>query len=139
MPLHVQEEEGHTRSNLVHYHKTCFTTSYLLSRLTKVIDFPWLSTFVMKQGLGFFFLVDISMGESILQGGQKCCHIVLFSRGVCVWTSTMIISKHIFPKFLLNMVDYNTKNLIANNFFFSNLHCEVPKYICGKKKNITMY
>jgi hypothetical protein len=54
MLVHVQEKEGHTWSNLVHSHKTCFTTSYLLSRLTKVADLPWLSTFVMKQGLGSF-------------------------------------------------------------------------------------
>ncbi len=31
------------------------------------------------------------------------------------------------------MVDYNTKNSIAKKIPFSNLYCEVPKYICGKK------
>ncbi len=47
--------------------------------------------------------------------------------------STMVILEHIFPNFLHNMVDYNTKNSIAKKIPFSNLHCEVPKYICGKK------
>jgi len=32
------------------------------------------------------------------------------------------------------MVDYNTKNLIAKKIHFSNLCCEVAKYICGKKR-----
>jgi hypothetical protein len=87
----------------------------------------------MKQGLSFSFLVDISMGESTLQGGQNCCHIVLFSRGVCVWTSTMIISEHIFPNFLLNMVDYDTKNLIANNCFFPTYIVRFQSIFVAKK------
>ncbi len=140
MPIHVQEKEGHTQSNLVHYHKTCFTTSYLLSRLLKVIDLPWLSPFVMKQGLGFFSCWYLYGVKAHYKGGQKCCHIVLFSRGVCVWTSTMIILEHIFPNFLHNMVDYNTKISIAKNVFFQptlwgskvylwqkNVHHYVPK------------
>jgi hypothetical protein len=36
-------------------------------------------------------------------------------------------------KLLHNMLNYNTKNSIAKNFFFSNLYCEVLKYIYGKK------
>jgi len=84
------------------------------------------------------FLEQLSMilnhyGWSTLQGGQKCCHIVLFSRGVHVWTSTMVILEHIFPTVLHNMVDYNTKNSIAKKFSFSNLYCAILKYICGKK------
>jgi hypothetical protein len=67
------------------------------------------------------------MGETILHGGQKCCHIVLFSRGVHVLTSTMVILEDIFPIFLRNMVHYDTKNSIAKKFSFSNLYCEVPK------------
>jgi hypothetical protein len=79
--------------------------------------------------------VYANMGENTLGGGggQKFCHIVLVSRGVHVWISTMVILEHIFPNFLHNMVDYNTKNSIAKKIIFSNLYCEVPKYICGKK------
>jgi hypothetical protein len=44
-----------------------------------------------------------------------------------------------FPNFLHNMLDYNTNNSIAKFYFFSNLNCEVPKYICGKKIYVTMY
>jgi hypothetical protein len=51
--------------------------------------------------------------ESTSQGGQKCCHIVLLSKGVHVWISTMVILEHIYPNFLHNMVDYNTKNSIT--------------------------
>jgi hypothetical protein len=71
--------------------------------------------------------------------GQKCCHIVLFSRGVHVWTSTMVILQDIFPNFLHNMVDYNTKNSIAKKIPFSNLYCVIPKYICGEKMYVIMY
>ncbi len=53
--------------------------------------------------------------------GQKCCHIVLFSKGVHVWTSTMVILEHIFPNFLHNMVDYDTKNSITKKIHFSQL------------------
>jgi hypothetical protein len=79
------------------------------------------------------------LGESTLRGGQKCCHIVLFSRGVHVWTSTMVILEHIFPNFLHNMIDYNTKNSIAILFNFSNLYCMIPNYIHGKTMYIIMY
>jgi hypothetical protein len=72
-------------------------------------------------------------------GGQKCCHIVLFSKVVRVWTSTMVILKHIFPNFLHNMVEHNTKNSITKIFPFSNLYCAIPKYICGKKMYFIMY
>ncbi len=78
-----------------------------------------------------------NMGESTLWGGQKCCHIVLFYRGVHVWTLTMVILEHIFPIFLHSMVFYNRKNSIT--IFFSNLYWEVPKYICGTKMYVTMY
>jgi hypothetical protein len=60
------------------------------------------------------------MGENTLQGGQKCCHIVLCFRGVNVWTSTMVILKHTFPNFLHYMVGHNTKNLIKKEIYFSN-------------------
>jgi len=50
-------------------------------------------------------------------GGQKCCHIILFSRGVHVWTSIMVILEHIFSIFLHSMVDYNTKNSITKKIF----------------------
>jgi hypothetical protein len=72
-------------------------------------------------------------------GGQKCCHIVQFSKGVHVWISTIVIFKHVFSIFLHNMVDYNTKNSIAKEISFSNLYCEVPKYICRKKMYVTVY
>jgi hypothetical protein len=42
----------------------------------------------------------------------------LFSKSVHVWTSTMVILQHIFPIFLHNMVDYNTKSLITKKYFF---------------------
>ncbi len=72
-------------------------------------------------------------GESTLRGGgQKCCHIVLFSRGVHVLTSTMVILEHVFPKNFHNMVDYNTKSSIAIFKKKFNLYCVIPKYICGK-------
>jgi hypothetical protein len=48
----------------------------------------------------------------------------------------MIIFEFIFPNFLHNIVDYNTKNSIAK-IFFSNLYCAIPKYICGNKMYIT--
>jgi hypothetical protein len=75
-------------------------------------------------------------GESTLWRGKKCCHIVPFSKGVHIWASTMVILEHIFPNFLHNMIDYNIKNSITKKIHFSNLYCEVPKYICGKKKYI---
>jgi hypothetical protein len=37
------------------------------------------------------------------------------------------------------MVDYNTKNSITKKIPFSNLYCEVPKYICGKKMYVIVY
>ncbi len=90
--------------------------------------------------LDFFFSTDGYksksggvLDESTLQAGQKCCHIVLFSKGVHIWTSTMVGLEHIFPNFLHNMVDHNTKNSIENKIHFPNLYCVIPKYICGKK------
>jgi hypothetical protein len=44
-----------------------------------------------------------------------------------------------FLIFLHNMVDYNTKNSITKKIPFSNLYCEVPKYICGKKMYVIVY
>jgi hypothetical protein len=64
------------------------------------------------------WIIIHTKGESTLWGGQKCCHIVLFSKGVHVWTSTMVILEHIFPNLLHNMVDYNTKNSITIYSFF---------------------
>jgi hypothetical protein len=72
-------------------------------------------------------------------GGQKCYHIVLFSKGVHVWTLTMVILEYIFPNFLLNTVDYNTKNSIAIKNHFFSLYCKVPKHICDQKMYIIMY
>ncbi len=60
----------------------------------------------------------ISYGWNHITGGQKCCHIVLFSKGVHVWTSTMLILEHIFPNFLHNMVGHNTKNSIIKKIIF---------------------
>jgi hypothetical protein len=37
------------------------------------------------------------------------------------------------------MVDYNTKDSIAEKILFSNLYCAILKYICGKKMYVTMY
>jgi len=70
-------------------------------------------------------------------GGQKCCHIILFFRGVHVWTSTMVILEHIFSIFLHNMVNYNIS--IKKKIPFSNLYCVIPKYICDKKMYIITY
>jgi hypothetical protein len=50
----------------------------------------------------------------------------------------MVILEDISPNDLHNMVDYNTKNSIAKEFFFSNLYCTIPKYICGKN-NVRHY
>jgi hypothetical protein len=65
--------------------------------------------------------------------------VTLFSSGVHVWTSTMVILEHIFPNFLHNMVGHNTKNLIKKKIIFFNLYCVIPKYICGKRMYVTMY
>ncbi len=83
----------------------------------------------------------MNLGENTLHGGQKCCHmyIIMFFRGVHVWTSTMVILEHIFLKFLHNMVDYNIKNSIAKKIPFFNLYCAIFKYTCGKNTYITMY
>ncbi len=78
-------------------------------------------------------------------GGPKCCHIVLFSRGVHVWTSTMVILEHIFPKFLHNMVDYNTKNSITKKIIFPTYNVQFQSIfvtktctsICTKKCKYT--
>jgi hypothetical protein len=35
------------------------------------------------------------------------------------YVTTMVILEHVFPKKLHNMVNYNTNNLIANNFFLT--------------------
>jgi hypothetical protein len=76
-------------------------------------------------------------GESTLCGGQKCCQIVLFSKGVHVWSSSMVILEHIFLNFLHNMVDHNINNSIEK--IKSNLYCVIAKYICGKRMYIIMY
>jgi hypothetical protein len=78
-------------------------------------------------------------GKTHYEGGQKCCHIVLFSRGVHAWTPTMVILEHIFPNLLHNLVDHNIKNLIKKKIHFSNLYCVIPKYICAKKMYAIMY
>ncbi len=75
------------------------------------------------------------IGESTLRGGQKCCHFVQFSKGVHVWTLTMLILKHIFPIY----VDYNTKNSIEKKILFSNLYCVISKCICDKKMYVIIY
>jgi hypothetical protein len=80
------------------------------------------------------------MGESTLGKGQKCYHIVLFSKGVHVWTLTMVILEHIFPNFSHIMVDHNTKySKIKKKIPSSNLYCVIPKYICDKKMYVIMY
>jgi hypothetical protein len=86
----------------------------------------------------FFFL--LFLGWMHTTGGLKMfSHYIVFSKGVHFWTSTKVILEHIFSNFLHNMVDFNTKNSITKKIHFSNLYCEVPKYICGKKMYITMY
>jgi hypothetical protein len=78
-------------------------------------------------------------GESTLQGGQKCCHIVLFSRGVHVWTSTTIILEHIFPNFLHNMVNHNTKKFKQKEIFFSTYIAWFQNIFVTKKCTSCMY
>jgi hypothetical protein len=58
-------------------------------------------------------------------------HVGLWE-GVHVWTSTMVIFEDIFPNFLHNMVDYNTRIQSQWKFFF-NLYFFILKYIYGKK------
>jgi len=72
-------------------------------------------------------------GESTLQGGQKCYHIVLFSKGVHVWTSTMVILEHNFSTFLHNMVDYNTRNSIAKKIIFPTYIVRFQNIFVAKK------
>jgi hypothetical protein len=55
------------------------------------------------------------------------------TRGVHVRILTMVSLEHIFPNFLHNMVDHNTKNSIKKKIHFSNLYYVIPKYICDKK------
>jgi len=86
-----------------------------------------------------FCCLHVMEGESTLQRGQKCCQIILISKGVHVWTSTMVILKHVFSNFWHNMVNHNTKNSIKKKFHFPNLYCVIPKYICCKQMYITMY
>jgi hypothetical protein len=70
--------------------------------------------------------------KSHCKGAQKCYHIVLFSKGVHVWTSTMVILEHIFPNILHNMVDYNTKNQSLNCFFSQFIVCDSKVYLWPK-------
>jgi hypothetical protein len=58
--------------------------SYLLWNLDEIIQFAPI------------------IGWKHTMGGQKCCHNVLFSRGVHVWTSTMVILEQSFAIFLHN-------------------------------------
>jgi len=74
----------------------------------------------------------ISYGWNHIMGGQKCCHIVLFDRGVHVWTLTMVILEHIFPIFLHNMVNYNTNNSITKKSFFQLIVCDFKVYLWQK-------
>jgi hypothetical protein len=70
--------------------------------------------------------------EKHITRGQKCCHIVLFSNGVHVWTSTIVTLEHIFPNFLHNMVDFNTKN--STQIFFKKklILCNFNVYLWQK-------
>jgi hypothetical protein len=72
------------------------------------------------------------------EGPKMLSHYIVFQRWGHVWTSTIVILEHIFSNVLHNMVDYNTKNSITKKIHFSNLYCEVPTYICGKK-NVRHY
>ncbi len=80
----------------------------------------------------------MNLSENKLQRGYKCCHIVLFSKGVHVWTSTMVILKCIFRIFLHNMVDYNINNSIGKkNSFFQLILCNSKIYLW--QKNVRYY
>ncbi len=57
--------------------------------------------------------------KSHYEGAKNVVTLYYFIGVSIVWTSTMVILKHIFPKILRNMVDYNTNNSIT--IFFSNL------------------
>jgi hypothetical protein len=70
-------------------------------------------------------------------GGRMLSHCIV-SKGVHVWTSTMVILKHIFLFFLHNMEYYNRKNWITILFFFQLILCDSKeylwqKYVCIKK------
>ncbi len=66
-------------------------------------------------------------------GGQKCCHIVLFSKDFYVWTSTMVILQHIFPNCLHNMIDYNIKNSITKKIPFPTYIVRFQNIFVAKK------
>jgi hypothetical protein len=72
------------------------------------------------------------MSESTLWEGKKCCHIVLFSKGVHFWTSTVVILEHIFPNVLYNMLDHNTKFNRKENTFFQLILCDSKTYLWQK-------
>jgi hypothetical protein len=97
---------------------TSHPTNVLLYKMKMTLLLWHLAIIHPRCGLCMPRVLNGPKGESTLRGGQKCYHIVLFSRGVHVWTSTMIILEHIFPNFLHNMVDYNTKNSIARKIHF---------------------
>jgi hypothetical protein len=75
---------------------------------------------------------NVKNGESTLQGGQKCYHITLVSKGVNVWISTMVILKHILPIFLHNMVEHNIENSIEKISFFQLILCDSKIYLWQK-------
>ncbi len=118
----------------------CFSTAlcYVLLLLFDASLLHALVVFCEFFGFNVCFYICVH-GWKHTRGGQKCCHIVYFFKDVHVWTSTMVILKHIFSKFLHNLVDYNTKKLIAKEIPFSNLYCEAPKYMRGKKMYATLY
>ncbi len=91
-------------------------------------DWKWLGPMHVLFQMGGFSI----KGESTLWGGQKCCHIVLFSKGVHVWTSIMVILEHIFLNFLHNMVYHNKKNSIKRFFFFQLILCDSKIYLWQK-------
>jgi hypothetical protein len=45
----------------------------------------------------------------------------------------MVIFEHVFPEFLHNMVNYNTKNSIAKNFIFQTYIVQFQNIFVAKK------
>jgi hypothetical protein len=84
---------------------------------------------VFNNFIYFLYFATFVEGESTLHRGQKCCHIVMFSRGVHVWTSITVILDHVFPIFLHNMVNYNTKKSVTKIFFFQLILCDSEAYL----------
>jgi hypothetical protein len=72
------------------------------------------------------------VGQSTLQGAQDCCHMVLFSRILCLNFNHVIIMKD-FHNVLHIMVGQNPKKSNAKETtFYYFIWCDVIIYLCQK-------